>query len=54
MGLACGVFIYVAINHLLAKGYIPPHPVAADRPFLKFLAVLLGAALIAIVMIWDA
>lgn len=53
MGLACGVFIYVAINHLLAKGYIPRKKVKADTPFYKFLAVTLGCALIAVVLIWD-
>lgn len=53
MGLATGVFVYVAINHLLGKGYVPPHKVAVDRPSLKFLAVLLGCTLIAVVMIWG-
>uniref|UniRef100_A0A0E0CDJ6 Zinc transporter n=1 Tax=Oryza meridionalis TaxID=40149 RepID=A0A0E0CDJ6_9ORYZ len=53
MGLATGVFIYVAINHLIAKGYRPHHPAAADKPPFKFLAVLLGVAVMAIVMIWD-
>ncbi|XP_028768202.1 zinc transporter 11 [Neltuma alba] len=53
MGLACGVFIYVSINHLLAKGYIPQNPTKADTPTLKFLAVSLGIAVIAVVMIWD-
>jgi zinc transporter 1/2/3 len=61
MGFAAGVFIYVAINHLLAKGYNhllakgynPPSPTALDRPFYKYLAVVAGAATLAIVMIWD-
>ncbi|KAI9115544.1 hypothetical protein K1719_013213 [Acacia pycnantha] len=53
MGLACGVFIYVSINHLLAKGYIPQNPTKVDTPRLKFLAVLLGVGVIAVVMIWD-
>ncbi|XP_062078825.1 zinc transporter 11-like [Humulus lupulus] len=53
MGLACGVFIYVSINHLLAKGYIPQKPVAADKSHFKSLSVLLGVEVIAIVMIWD-
>ncbi|KAF2920668.1 hypothetical protein DAI22_08g227557 [Oryza sativa Japonica Group] len=53
MGLATGVFIYVAINHLIAKGYRPHHPTAADKPLFKFLAVLLGVAVMAVVMIWD-
>uniref|UniRef100_A0A0D9VAV2 Zinc transporter n=1 Tax=Leersia perrieri TaxID=77586 RepID=A0A0D9VAV2_9ORYZ len=53
MGLATGVFIYVAINHLIAKGYRPQNPIAADKPQFKFLAVLLGVAVMAVVMIWD-
>ncbi|XP_062078827.1 zinc transporter 11-like [Humulus lupulus] len=53
MGLACGVFIYVSINHLLAKGYTPHKPVGVDKSHLKFLAVLLGVGVIAVVMIWD-
>ncbi|KAG8658364.1 zinc transporter 11 [Manihot esculenta] len=53
MGLACGVFIYVAINHLLAKGYRPQQAASVDTPHHKFLAVLLGVAVIAVVMIWD-
>lgn len=53
MGLACGVFIYVSINHLLAKGYAPQKSVSVDIPHYKFLAVSLGIGVIAIVMIWD-
>ncbi|XP_058209632.1 zinc transporter 11-like [Rhododendron vialii] len=53
MSLACGVFVYVSINHLLAKGYLPQKLVLVDTPFYKFLAVLLGIGVIAIVMIWD-
>ncbi|KAJ7960918.1 Zinc transporter like [Quillaja saponaria] len=53
MGLACGVFIYVAINHLLAKGYTPQKTTKADTLHHKFLAVLLGIGVIAVVMIWD-
>ncbi|KAI4385993.1 hypothetical protein MLD38_003971 [Melastoma candidum] len=53
MGLACGVFIYVAINHLIAKGFKPQEDCRFDTPFFKFLAVLLGVAVIAVVMIWD-
>ncbi|XP_009376781.2 zinc transporter 11-like [Pyrus x bretschneideri] len=53
MALACGVFIYVAINHLLAKGYTPDRAVSVDKPQYKFLAVLLGIGVIAVVMIWD-
>ncbi|KAH0987409.1 hypothetical protein GBA52_014586 [Prunus armeniaca] len=53
MGIACGVFIYVAVNHLLAKGYKPNKAVSIDKPHYKFLAVLLGIGVIAVVMIWD-
>ena len=53
MGLACGVFIYVSINHLLAKGYTTKKMVRVDKPFLKFLAMLFGVGVIAIVMIRD-
>ncbi|CAK7324520.1 unnamed protein product [Dovyalis caffra] len=53
MGLACGVFIYVSINHLLSKGYISQRAVLVDTPQYKFLAVSLGVGVIAVVMIWD-
>ncbi|KAL9269918.1 Zinc transporter 2-like protein [Drosera capensis] len=53
MGLACGVFVYVSINHLLSKGYVPERRVVVDAPFFKFLAVLIGVGVIAVVMIWD-
>ncbi|EPS59794.1 hypothetical protein M569_15010, partial [Genlisea aurea] len=53
MGIACGVFIFVAVNHLIAKGYKPQQKLAFDTPFYKFFAVLAGVTLIAIVMIWD-
>ncbi|XP_015577055.1 zinc transporter 11 isoform X2 [Ricinus communis] len=53
MGLACGVFIYVAINHLLSKGYMPQISISVNTPFHRFLAVLLGIGIIAVVMIWD-
>ncbi|XP_047340524.1 zinc transporter 1-like [Impatiens glandulifera] len=53
MGIACGVFVYVAINHLIAKGFKPESPCSVDTPFCKFLAVLFGVTVIAIVMIWD-
>ncbi|KAF8031702.1 hypothetical protein BT93_D0810 [Corymbia citriodora subsp. variegata] len=53
MGLACGVFVYVSINHLLSKGYMPQRAVSVDTPTHKFLAVTLGVGVIAIVMIWD-
>ncbi|KAH8936162.1 hypothetical protein BDL97_17G069700 [Sphagnum fallax] len=53
MGIATGVFVYVAVNHLIAKGYVPPHEVWANRPIFKFLAALLGAAVLAVAMIWD-
>ncbi|XP_015690456.1 zinc transporter 2-like [Oryza brachyantha] len=53
MGIATGIFIYVSINHLLNKGYRPQSPVAADTPAGRLLAVVLGVAVIAVVMIWD-
>lgn len=53
MGLACGVFLFVAINHLLAKGYNPQKLVSVNTPFFKFLAVFFGISVIAVVMIWD-
>ncbi|KAL5699222.1 hypothetical protein ACHQM5_030157 [Ranunculus cassubicifolius] len=53
MGIACGVFIYVAINHLLSKGYSPTRSSLVDKPLYKFLAVTLGVGVIAVVMIWD-
>nr|ABK25966.1 unknown [Picea sitchensis] len=56
MGFACGVFVYVAINHLLLKGlmYNPKNrAIPFDKPIFKYLAVLTGAGLIAVVMIWD-
>lgn len=48
MGIACGVFVYVAINHLIAKGFKPQNKCYFDTPLFKFLAVL-----ISVVMIWD-
>ncbi|PNY00921.1 zinc transporter 11-like protein [Trifolium pratense] len=53
MGLACGVFIYVSINHLFAKGYVAHKHSKVDTPYMKFLAVSLGIGVIAVVMIWD-
>ncbi|KAK1270571.1 Zinc transporter 1 [Acorus gramineus] len=53
MAIACGVFVYVAINHLISKGFKPSKPSHFDTPTFKFLAVLAGVAVIAVVMIWD-
>ncbi|XP_010262554.1 PREDICTED: zinc transporter 1 [Nelumbo nucifera] len=53
MSLACGVFIYVAINHLIAKGFKPLEKSYFDTPFFKFLAVLAGVAVMSVVFIWD-
>ncbi|KNA20200.1 hypothetical protein SOVF_054580 [Spinacia oleracea] len=53
MGIACGVFVYVSINHLLAKGYTPLNKLGVNTPFYRFLAVVLGVGVIAVVMIWD-
>jgi zinc transporter 1/2/3 len=53
MGIACGVFVYVSIHHLLIKGYVPLRKVRADTPFFRFVAASLGVATLAVVMIWD-
>ncbi|KAL9240214.1 hypothetical protein vseg_014459 [Gypsophila vaccaria] len=53
MGIACGVFVYVSINHLLAKGYAGHSKVGVDTPFYRFVAVVFGVGVIAVVMIWD-
>ncbi|KAI3954682.1 hypothetical protein MKW98_019813 [Papaver atlanticum] len=53
MGFATGIFIYVAIHHLISKGYKPEKPSYFDTPFFKFASVLLGVAVMAVVMIWD-
>ena len=53
MGFATGIFIYVAINHLISKGFKPECPCHFDTPFYRFFAVFLGVTVIAIVMIWD-
>ncbi|XP_038983551.1 zinc transporter 2-like [Phoenix dactylifera] len=53
MGLACGIFIYVSINHLFAKGYKPQRPIAVDTPMYRWFSVVFGVGVIAVVMIWD-
>ncbi|CAG7892226.1 unnamed protein product [Brassica rapa] len=53
MSIACGVFMYVSIHHLIAKGYKPREGCYFDKPIYKFLAVFLGVILLSIVMIWD-
>lgn len=57
MGLATGVFIYVAINHLLkpanSTNLSPSPSPSGPAPFYSLLAVVLGAGVIAVVMIWD-
>ncbi|KAI9081781.1 hypothetical protein K1719_036043 [Acacia pycnantha] len=53
MSLACGIFVYVAINHLISKGFKPSTISPLHSPWFKFLAVLSGVTVIAIVMIWD-
>lgn len=53
MGIATGVFVYVAVNHLMAKGYRPLQPNYFDKPIYKFLGALAGVTVMAIVMIWD-
>ncbi|XP_071698160.1 zinc transporter 11 isoform X2 [Rutidosis leptorrhynchoides] len=52
MGIACGVFVYVSINHLL-RGYKAQKPSSVDASHYKLLAVTLGIGVIAVVMIWD-
>lgn len=52
MGIACGVFIYVSINHLIC-GYKAQKPSSVDTSQYKLLAVTLGLGVIAVVMIWD-
>lgn len=52
MGIACGVFVYVSINHLL-RGYKAQKPSSVDTSQYKLLAVTLGLGVIAVVMIWD-
>ncbi|KAL3682120.1 hypothetical protein R1sor_000142 [Riccia sorocarpa] len=55
MGLATGIFVYVAINHLLAKGFTPPdnRKVSVDTPLYKLVAFALGLAVLFVVLIWD-
>ncbi|KAG0487174.1 hypothetical protein HPP92_009269 [Vanilla planifolia] len=54
MGLACGVFIYVSISHLLSKGYEAQEKIVIPKClFNRCFAVMLGIAVIAVVMIWD-
>ncbi|KAI3833162.1 hypothetical protein MKX03_023059 [Papaver bracteatum] len=53
MGFATGIFIYVAIHHLISKGYKPEKHSFFDTPFFKFASVLLGVGVMAVVMIWD-
>jgi solute carrier family 39 (zinc transporter), member 1/2/3 len=53
MVIATGVFIYVAINHLITKGFKHQKPNYFETPFFKFFAVLAGVAVMAVVMIWD-
>ncbi|KAJ4971980.1 hypothetical protein NE237_005079 [Protea cynaroides] len=53
MGIAAGVFVYVAINLLIAKGFKPQKSSYFETPFFKFFAVLLGVGVISVVMIWD-
>lgn len=53
IGISSGVFLYVSINHLVSKGYSPQRKVLVDTPQHKFLAVLVGVAVIAITIIWE-
>ena len=55
MGLPCGVFIYIAVNHLLSQNHHASqnHESSTDRPFYYYMAIVFGFGLIAVVMIWD-
>ncbi|CAM6088856.1 unnamed protein product [Calypogeia fissa] len=53
MGVASGVFLFVAINHLLNKGYAAPEKLTVDTPFWKTMAVIAGASLIFGAMYFD-
>ncbi|CAK9147389.1 unnamed protein product [Ilex paraguariensis] len=53
MALSCGVFVYISSHHLIFKGYKPQRMLSVDTPHHKFLAVLLGIGVIAIVLIWN-
>lgn len=53
MGIASGVFLFVAINHLLNKGHSAPDNLAVDTPLWKTMAVIAGASLIFGVMYFD-
>lgn len=63
MGIATGVFVYVAINHLLRPARCTninrnpdpssSHNTPSPTSFYNLLAVVLGAGVIAVVMIWD-
>lgn len=54
MCLACGLFIYVTINHLLEKGYAPDKAVLWANPTTSFSQSLVGIwGNNAVVMIWD-
>ncbi|RZC93669.1 hypothetical protein C5167_007711 [Papaver somniferum] len=52
-GFATGIFIYVAIHHLISKGFKPQKPSYFNTPFFKFASVLLGVGVMAVAMIWD-
>ncbi|PWA72304.1 Zinc/iron permease [Artemisia annua] len=52
-GIACGGLMYVAIHHIICKGFKPQEGSNSDTQFIKFLALLLGVGIIAIVMTWD-
>lgn len=49
-----GVFIYVSVNHLVSKRYVPRSAVSVDTPIHTFLAIMLGIRVAAVLMIWDA
>lgn len=52
MGIGTGVFVYVVINHLLAWDY--NHKlIHKEQALFQWLAVLLGAIVVGVVLIWD-
>ncbi|XP_031106115.1 zinc transporter 11-like [Ipomoea triloba] len=46
--LAYGAFLFISINRLLSKGYGPQPPVAVDKPYHNFLALLLAIGIMTV------
>lgn len=51
MGIGTGVFVYVVINHLLA--WDNHKLLHKEQALFRWLAVLLGAIVVGVVLIWD-